>query len=832
VESLVSYRLSRLQTETWLDAVIIALSVLVFLHSDLLVANQPHRDPSQTDPMEVALVKGRSLRKAGNFPAALSEFEHALSLARQQQNSNRIVRSLMLVATVQFLLFQYRSASTAAREALEVAQSIGDYQLAGGASGTIASIYRQLGDFGNAETEGQRTISLLKLAPPSAPQTLEFEVRALYVQASLCYLSGKVGEGETFFRQAIKLANQLDDKSLEASAWDDRGVACLRQNQFSLAEQSLNSAFALRQALHDSDTLPISQEHLAELELKRSKPNYRTALRLIDQALSSDSISFKTDSQYYPIHVRGQILLALGQRSKALKDFRRAVQAATVWRQSALPGDTTNTRTVAELHDVYSDFAHLAAQTALETKDSALRNEALETLAINRAASLREQMKLELATNFSLPAAYFEKLFALQAAQARVTLGANRKTDETDLVRIRSELDTLENKIQMRIENNFPPVTKGLRRNSVRDIQSKLGKDQLLLSFSLGNPKSYLWALTESEVDLYQLDGRKELEKSAALLSKAARDGGNINDIGGRLGQALFGVLQARLSRKPEWLIVADAALLNAVPFAAIPASAIHRRGGWLIEQHSLRFLPSAILLLSPHVRNTSARFIGVADPVYNSADARLNREESLEADMHASSVTLARLAGSRQEVLSSAQSSGLLEQQILEGRLASIEGLRKALADPPLVLHFAVHVVSPPNRPEEAALALSLEAGVPELLTQEAIATFRLAGALVVMNGCSSNQGKSVPSAGLLGLSRAFLLAGADAVIASSWPTPDDSGRFFSCFYGHFHATQASSVSQRAALALALTQREMQHGGGYTSAPSYWAAYSVISRD
>jgi len=423
-------------------------------------------------------------------------------------------------------------------------------------------------------------------------------------------------------------------------------------------------------------------------------------------------------------------------------------------------------------------------------------------------------------------------LFALQAVQARVTLGANRESDETDLVKIRSELDEVENQIQIRIENNYPFVTKGLRRKSVRDIQSKLGRDQLLLSFSLGEPKSYLWALTESEVDLYQINGRVELEKSAALLSKAVRDGGNINDIGGKLGQALFGVLQARLSRKPEWLIVVDAALLNAVPFAVIPASAIHSGGGWLIEQHSLRFLPSELLLLSPHMRNTSTRFVGVADPLYNSADARLNREESLEAEMHASSVTLARLAGSHQEIRSSAEGSGLIEQRILEGHLASIEGLRKALADPPQVLHFAVHVVSPPNHPEEAALALSLKTGVPELLTQEAVATFRLAGALVVLNGCSSNQGKIIPSAGLLGLSRAFLLAGADAVIASSWPTPDDSGRFFSCFYSHFHAAQSSSVSQRAAFALARTQLEMQHGGGYTSFPSYWAAYSVISKD
>ena len=147
-------------------------------------------------------------------------------------------------------------------------------------------------------------------------------------------------------------------------------------------------------------------------------------------------------------------------------------------------------------------------------------------------------------------------------------------------------------------------------------------------------------------------------------------------------------------------------------------------------------------------------------------------------------------------------------------------------------MLHFAVHVVSPPDRPQEAALALSLKNGVPELLTPEAIATFRLPGTLVVLSGCSSNQGQAVPSAGLLGLSRAWLLAGAEAVIASSWPTPDDSGRFFSLFYSHLHAATSGTLSQRAALALAQTQVELQHSQGYTSSPSYWAAYSIIAKE
>jgi len=805
--------------------------VLGLLHPGLPAANQLQRDPVK-DPIEAALAEGRVLRKAGKFAEALSQYNRALSLARENKNSRQIARSLIALASVELLSFQYQSALTAAREAFQLARDSGDYQLAGRASGTVASIYRQLGDFQTAETEGALAVEQLKRAPPKDSQAREYLVNALYLQASLCYIQEKNTEGETFFQQAITLAQQIGDKSLEASAWDNRGVALLRDNEIPQAGDSFDKAFALRAALHDRDALPISQEHLAELELKRAQPNYAYALNLIDQALSTDSTSFKTDAQYYPIHIRGQILLGSGRKLQALAEFRRAVNAADIWRQGALPGDTTNTQTVVLLHEVYRDFAHLAAQISLENDNGRLRDEAFQVLAVNRAASLREQLRLALATDSKLPDSYFQKLAALQAAQGRVTLGRNSKGDQADLRRIRMEISEFENQIAIQIGKNYFSSEKNLRRNSLRDIQSSLGGSELLLSLSLGDAKSFLWAITGDQVNLFQIDGRGKLESEAAQFTKAARESGDIKDTGQKLSQSLFGFLPARLARKSEWLMVADGALLNGVPFAALPNTPAGGGGEWLLEKRSLRFSPSELLLLAPKNKAPAARFVGVADPIYNQADSRLRPTRDWESPVEASSVTLARLAGSGQEVRAAAQQSGFADRQIVEGSQASAEALRKALSPPPELLHFAVHVVSPPDRSQEAALALSLINGVPELLTPEAIATFRLPGSLVVLSGCSSGQGKAVPSAGLLGLSRAWLLAGASAVIASAWPTPDSSGRFFSSFYSHLHALKSGSLSQRAALALAQTQLEMQHSNGFTSSPSYWAAYSIVSKE
>jgi CHAT domain-containing protein len=160
---------------------------------------------------------------------------------------------------------------------------------------------------------------------------------------------------------------------------------------------------------------------------------------------------------------------------------------------------------------------------------------------------------------------------------------------------------------------------------------------------------------------------------------------------------------------------------------------------------------------------------------------------------------------------------------------------LAAALSERPAILHFAVHVVSPDSQgrhSDEAALVLSLtEKGVPELLTRESVAVLHVPGALVVLSGCDSQQGMVLPGTGLVGLSRAWLLAGASAVVVTSWPTPDDSGIFFRVFYGHFQKAPGT-VGQRAATALQQTQMEMRAGSGYRVAPAFWSAYSLVSRE
>jgi hypothetical protein len=809
-----------------------SLSVLSLLHIGLLAANQTQRPPNLIDS---ALAQGRAQRDAGHLAEAVRLFTDAVNSARQNQDADREARSLVLLAGAQVLAFDYRSALTHAQEALTLARRTQNYVVAGAASGNMTTIYMQVGDFPSAEQQVSRTIDLLEHAPQQDARTRQFLVKAMVIRASICLLQGKSAAGEKWSHTAITLAYQLGDPQLEALAWETLGATFLRQNRVSAAQDAFAREYSLRKAARDEDALAITKEHLAELELAKPSADYALALRLMDEAFAAPSPAFKSSPQYYPIHVRAKILLKLGKKLEALSEFRRAVNSADQWRRGALPGDTTNTQTVSSLHETYADFAELAAEISLQRRDSALLREGLEVLAENRAASLREQLTSALGRKFQLPERYFTALSDLQLAQARVTLGRNTDEDRQSLARIHAELGQLENQIGLKPDKKFLQSEKYFRRNSLRDIQNRLSSSQVLLSFCLGKEKSFLWAVTETEVSVYQLDPESAITAKAVRWTAATRTGRALPDAGRDLAQALFGQLRPHFSEKSEWLIVGDASLLNGVPFASLPD--VSRPSGGLIATHTLRFLPSELLLLVPATTRPAPSFLGIADPIYNLADSRLApRAKESASSEDGATLSLARLVGSEREIRTAAMLSRMSDEQLLVGTRATIQNLRKSLAASPEIIHFAVHVVSPAGQAQEAALALSLKNGMPELLTSETIATYHLPGSLVVMSGCFSEQGKTLPSAGLVGLSRAWLLAGAAAVLVSAWPTPDDSGRFFSEFYRHLQANiesrPAVPLANRAAVALQQAQLDMQRNNDYSSSPSFWAAYSIISKE
>jgi CHAT domain-containing protein len=118
--------------------------------------------------------------------------------------------------------------------------------------------------------------------------------------------------------------------------------------------------------------------------------------------------------------------------------------------------------------------------------------------------------------------------------------------------------------------------------------------------------------------------------------------------------------------------------------------------------------------------------------------------------------------------------------------------------------------------------LAFSLDAhGSPGLLSASEIGMLHVPGALIVMTGCATGTGDARAGAGLLGLTRAWMTAGARAVVATHWPVPDTDGDLIPAFYRNLGADSVAEALRR-------SQVEQIHSGTWQAAPSYWAAFQV----
>jgi len=181
----------------------------------------------------------------------------------------------------------------------------------------------------------------------------------------------------------------------------------------------------------------------------------------------------------------------------------------------------------------------------------------------------------------------------------------------------------------------------------------------------------------------------------------------------------------------------------------------------------------------------------------------------------------------------------------VLQGADAQRDAFLGWLERRPAVIHLATHVLFPVANRERGLIAFSLGdprrgerhgaaqaggsskvssaplAAEPEFLTTSEIAELRVPGALVVMTGCATGSGQAQAGAGLLGLTRAWLMAGASTVIATAWPVEDNSGGLFARFYLYLR-------DHSAAEALQLSQREAAHSRTGRQGPESWASYQV----
>ena len=161
----------------------------------------------------------------------------------------------------------------------------------------------------------------------------------------------------------------------------------------------------------------------------------------------------------------------------------------------------------------------------------------------------------------------------------------------------------------------------------------------------------------------------------------------------------------------------------------------------------------------------------------------------------------------------------------MLIGELATESLFKKQDLSSYNVIHLATHGWIDAKLPSRSGLVLGLENEETEDGILQAREIFRLAleAELVTLSACQSALGALITGEGMVGLTRAFLFAGARSIVASLWNVNDKATAYFmSGFYEFLQEGHTKSEALRRARVRMREHPNYRH-------PYFWAPYVLI---
>ena len=635
------------------------------------------------------------------------------------------------------------------------------------------------------------------------------------ILANLAAVEARAGRHTSALRYAQQavaaLSNQAMDSELRGRVHELAGQAHLGLRQYAPARQAFERSLALAQAGGPRGDVSRSLMFLGRVDSESGNPEQAvtTLSQAIDRARQRDSRVTLWEALFW----RGRVLRQMGRPAEAAADLRQSVQTLETMRAGLVPTDALRVQFDTYHNEVYRELAGLAAGLG-DTE------EAFHVVELSRAHSLRELVARTPRADGREPtlgSRYAERLLRLETMRGRAqaaTAEADQKLWSTRLAAEEAALRELEARI--RVEDPLLGHAVLAPALSLLQAQSALATDDLLLNYWAGDQESYLWALTRTDAALYRLPAPRTWLPSVRRFIEAVQSGSAEQAaLGKSLYRTLIEPVDPRLRQRTNWIVAAEGDLALA-PLAALRAPS----GRYLIEDRALSYVPSVSVLQGLRARPLARyrrEFLGLADPVLNQADRR--GAGVVRCPEEQACAPMARLVATEAEVQACARLFGPAQATILTGLQATESGIRQAASSPHRFWHFSSHVVVDAERPNLSFIALTL----PERLTVYDIAGLPARAEMVTVNGCDSGKGKWLPGAGMLGLARAFLAAGAQSACVTAWKIPDEGGALVERLYGHVRA------GARRAEALRRAQVEMIRASGWRAEPRYWAAYFLV---
>jgi len=614
-----------------------------------------------------------------------------------------------------------------------------------------------------------------------AAETLHDRHTGQVAQGNLAWAYYKMGDFDralAFYREAEEAAKDIGAVYDQIGWLNNTGLVYYQLDQLTVAEDYYRQSLALAQENENSELTIDALTSLAFVSVQ--KRQLAEAQKYAEQASQLAHGRNDRASELYPMLVKGQVAAVQGNHNQAQEVFHEVAND---------PKSDLSLRWEAQ-----NDLAKLYEQEHQLAAADKQYQEALATIEQARASLQHEDYRLPFLAN---AAHLYDDYIRFLLAQGK----DRRALQLADFSRARTLAEGL----------GALPKKSSADAPALNAEQIARQANSTILFYWLGRERSYLWAITANRTTLYPLPPAADIDaavqryRQALLgwqdaLKTANADGSYLYDV-------LVGPAQPLIASNSRVILISDGSLdgLNFETLLA-PKPKPHY---WIEDATVLSASSLHVLAASQgHQQSGTGKLLLIGDAVASGPD-------------------YGPLPNAKQEMEKVAKHFSVEARQAYSGVRATPAAYIASNPAQFSFIHFVAHATASKLSPLDSAIVLSRSSPEEDSFKLYArdITRHPLHAKLVTISSCYGAGTKAYSGEGLVGLSWAFLRAGAHNVIGALWEVSDAStARLMDHLYDGLNQGQAPDAALRAA------KLSLLHSDDVLRKPFYWAPFQLYT--
>ncbi len=778
---------------------------------------------------------GHARRKLGNLPRALEDIEAAIAMLEPLKVKRPLTIAHADAGSLCISMDRHDGAGRHIRTSLRLARELGDPALEADALTLLSSLHRMGSRYGKA-LEYLHEAQAIHRKHPGKTESWGTILQLSYMHTNI----GDYEKALEYVEQCIALVPKHRGSATLTAARMQRAAILRMSKRYDEALTELNQVLTLAKAGGDRTTLLSVLNRIGSVQLWQA--HYEKAYATFEHAVGTAMAAEDKTSEISNRIGMGRALMWNKKHDQALEELGYALELAADIKAPWLHANALGR--VAEAHYLRGDYktsiasaregialtAGLGRGAADETR-AAIRGHA-EPLPRWGAAAALKSLSLE---DLYFFVEYQRSGSLVQALGGRSALRAvriprdmlerqNSLRGETSVLlhelasaRRRRDLDEMrgvEKKLDLarQAERDVGRVIQRHRQAEadlddadlapLDSVQKSLAPKDALVLYGFDGWRYFALVVRKHHVRVVTVGREEEIHPSVRALAADPDSAEALTAVRASV------IAPLAIEKDVKRVISSPSRLLTYIPFGLVDA------------EHDISLAPSATSLeiLRKTKRVGTTEVLALGDPSYENRRPLRIADKSLLRGRG-----LVQLPATRDEA-KAVGTTWLLGKDASETKFREMAAIDK----PWRGMHFACHGLVDEQFATQSSLALTQDDKNDGFLRARELleAGMVLRTDLVVLSGCETGRGRVYSGYGLIGLSRAFMLAGARRVMASLWKVDDAAtSALMKKFYSLWNPRSATTKGISAAAALRQAQAFVRAQPKWKE-PRFWAAW------